>query len=58
MDEREVAIRRGAVDETKGCAHVDAVVVLVDSKQSMGLSELVDACGKSQARDRERNQDG
>ena len=57
MEEREVAIRHAAVHETKGCAEVDAVVVLVEAKQSVRLSELVDAYSKSQARDGEWNKD-
>ena len=57
MEKREVAIGRRAVYETKGCAEVDAVVVLVAAEQSMSLSELVDASGKRQAGDGDWNQD-
>jgi hypothetical protein len=40
-----------------GGSEVDAVVVLVTTEQRVRPSELVDTCGKSQARDGEWNQD-
>ena len=57
MEEGEVAIRRSAVYKPKGCAEVDAVVVLVASEEGMCLSELVDAGGQCEACDANRNQD-